>query len=231
MTTIQQQQSADQATVRVDTTYSNGMTVHGTGVLITPDEVLTAAHMTASTDLGKPTQITVTPDLNGSDHPLGTLSVADWHSFQISDPHGQISPSDAASDVALLHLSQPVNAPTMGIDTNFLGGAVNLIGYPGDPGLIQASGTTAVQADPSIAHLWNYPSAFGSGGDGGPLWINEQTTGENFAVGVVSTATHGADLNDDAVTQINNWIAADHPNDPTQQLLAMNPDHSLWMYA
>ena len=58
--------------VRVDVTYSDGSSGHGTGVMIGANDVLTAAHVIYDDVYGYATSVTVSPGKNGNSLPFGT---------------------------------------------------------------------------------------------------------------------------------------------------------------
>jgi V8-like Glu-specific endopeptidase len=102
----------------------------GSGVLISPDEVLTAAHVVWSSDNGTASNITVTPAYYYGSAPFGTASGVYCHYMAIQDPGDTISLDQSQYDFAVIHLSTPFNLGTMGLESNFTGGLVNVTGYP-----------------------------------------------------------------------------------------------------
>jgi V8-like Glu-specific endopeptidase len=101
------------------------------GVLIAPNEVLTAAHVVYNSTYGAATDITVVPAYNMGATPFGTATATAIHYNPISDPNGEITTQQSQYDYAVIHLSTSFSSVgTMGLDTNFLGGLANLTGYP-----------------------------------------------------------------------------------------------------
>jgi V8-like Glu-specific endopeptidase len=90
-----------------------GLAPAGTGVLISPRHVLTAAHVLRSVEKGahgeilerhEPRIIEVSPGRNGADHPFGKIAVKRW------DPHPRWKPEVSGSvfDYALITLTDAV---------------------------------------------------------------------------------------------------------------------------
>src|SRR5690242_5567752 len=124
------------AVVRIDVTFSDGTRADGSGVMIAPDEVLSAAHMVWQTDHGGfAATVTVTPALNGTDAPFGSIAADGWHAYEIKNPGGLVDKANSAFDLSLIHLSHPIDDGTMEIAVNAAGGYHYDTGFPGDPGL------------------------------------------------------------------------------------------------
>lgn len=90
-----------------------GLAPAGSGVLISPRHVLTAAHVLRSVEKGahgeilerhEPRVIEVSPGRNGADHPFGKIAVKRW------DPHPKWQPEEFGSvfDYALITLTEAV---------------------------------------------------------------------------------------------------------------------------
>jgi V8-like Glu-specific endopeptidase len=108
-----------------------GVSMQGSGVLISPDEVLTAAHVVYSSDYGPASNIVVAPAYNYGAEPFGSETAAYFHYMQIQDPGDMITGQQSQYDYAVIHLSTPfTNLGTMGLESNFNGGTVNVTGYP-----------------------------------------------------------------------------------------------------
>jgi V8-like Glu-specific endopeptidase len=160
-----------------------GYQFQASGVLISPDEVLTAAHVIYDVDLGVASNITVSPAYNAGSAPFGSVKGISYHYFQVDDSNGVISESDTQHDFAVIHLSQPLNVGWMKMEADYAGGAVHVTGYPG-----YANGTMVDV--PETVYLDQGYSVYvgtdtGAGSSGGPVWITQN--GQTCVVGVVSS--------------------------------------------
>lgn len=190
-----------------------GSASHGSGVLIAPDELLTAAHVVFKQGVGSASSIFVVPDLNGSDTPFGaSIAVTDYHYFSLDNAGGVLSPVATQADFALLHLAQPITgAGVMVPVANFAGGTVHATGYPDASGV--SSMVDVVESISQISSVSAFASGTdpGSGTSGGPLWASVGGTAQVY--GLVSTGGFGSTASAFSGTTlniINGWIAADH---------------------
>ena len=90
--------------VRITDTIGNE-NFQASGVLISPDEVLTASHVVYSAGVGTASDIVVTPGYNDGSAPFGSAYGTYIHYFSIDDAGDQISNYDLQSDYAVIHLS------------------------------------------------------------------------------------------------------------------------------
>ncbi len=81
--------------VRITDTIGNER-IQGSGVLISPDEVLTASHVVYSTGVGTANDIVVTPGYNDGSAPFGSAYGTYIHYNAIDDAGDQISNYDFA---------------------------------------------------------------------------------------------------------------------------------------
>src|SRR4051794_17397094 len=96
---------------------------HGSGILIAPDEVLTAAHVVWDAGIGEASTVLVQIARNGSDVPNPTMAVDRFHYMRVSNAGGQTAPDQVQQDFALLHLAQPVSGLSlMSLSPGFQGG-------------------------------------------------------------------------------------------------------------
>jgi V8-like Glu-specific endopeptidase len=195
-----------------------GQGFQASGVLISPDEVLTASHVVYSSTLGaaSASSITVTPGYNAGSKPFGTATGTIIHYMPIQDPSGFITNQQSQIDYAVIHLSQPFTSlGTMDIAPNFPGGSVNVTGYPASLNGQMESSQQSVSLVPNFSVFQG--ASLGPGSSGSPVW----TTGSNggpFVVGIVSSAegTGGASslgfftqITTTALDQIEAWVAQD----------------------
>ncbi|MCA9170351.1 MAG: trypsin-like peptidase domain-containing protein [Planctomycetales bacterium] len=171
----------------------------GTGFLVGRNDLLTAAHVIFNYERGG---LADEIRLYGSFDPddFGEIPIS-WEYAQYfpdfdPDGDGRVLPGDffaptlsgSELDIALLSLTEPIGDQLgwFGIDPNFYGGSVGVIGHPGnyglnmmyDSGTIQASsvdGVYYVGSDLEINH----------GNSGGPIYYDYG--GGPYAVGIVST--------------------------------------------
>jgi V8-like Glu-specific endopeptidase len=191
-----------------------GVSYQASGVLISPDEVLTASHVLYSSSNGTASNIDVVPAYSMGAAPFGSAAGIDVHYFQIQDPNDTISLQQSQFDYAVIHLSRPFTGlGTMGLLEGFQGGVANVTGYPGvADGLMESS-------QQSIAQVPSYTlfegTSIGKGSSGGPVWVTENN-GSPYVVGVVSSASGGPGSNGfftqisaSAFDQIETWVEQD----------------------
>lgn len=186
----------------------------GTGVLISPDEVLTANHLAYRSGDGghTATDIEVVPAYQNGVAPFGTYTGTVAHYAAVTN-EPIISYNDMQSDYAIIHLSTPVaNATVMHVQPDFAGGSVHISGYPlsADGTLIDSVQTVAT--DPNYSFYDSKP--LGDGSSGSPVWY-VGADGLADVVGVVSAVSadgatsYDAKLTSTAAAQIAAWVAAD----------------------
>jgi V8-like Glu-specific endopeptidase len=203
-----------------------GTAWQGSGVLISPDEVLTASHVVYSSTYGTASNITVTPAYNAGSQPFGSATETYIHYFQIQDPGDLISIQQSQYDYAVIHLSKPFTGlGTMGLRSNFSGGLANVTGYPGAFGGQMITSPQYVTQDPNYTVLDG--SSLGHGSSGGPVWITG-SDGSPRVVGVVSSEAGGAgvftQITTTALNQIEAWVTRDDavPVPPPTPVLSVN---------
>jgi V8-like Glu-specific endopeptidase len=208
-----------QSIVLVEVTYPSGIIGHGTGVMVGPNDVLTASHVLYDpVEGGAATDVLVIPAFNPAtdSDPFGAVEGEAWHYFTDFDPNGDgnISGGDDGPglghgelDVAFIDLDVGLGYETgwMELDPDFTGGVVNLTGYPAIHGFTMMNDTGLAWDDPvdwfmSIENLEAHP-----GNSGGPVWYESGGTGH--VVGIVSTAVAAVDIAGTYDT-ITGWIEA-----------------------
>jgi V8-like Glu-specific endopeptidase len=185
----------------------------GSGVLISPDEVLTASHVVYAEGIGTAADIVVTPGYQVGYSPYGSAQGTVTHYFPIHDANDLIPYDQSQYDYAIIHLSSPfADAGTMGIESNFGGGAVSVTGYPVSAGGTQVDSQQTVTLDPVYTLLDG--TSLGPGSSGGPVWI-ETGVGPDV-VGIVSSGNgstgHFTAITTSAFNQIETWLAQDAAN-------------------
>ena len=183
----------------------------GSGVLISPDEVLTASHLVWTTGIGVASNVAVQPGYSSGSEPYGTISGTVTHYNPINDANDYIFLSDSPSDYALIHLATPLSIGVMGLGADFSSGMVYASGYPASQ-----AGAQVDVAEPVRTYSTGLltGASLGQGSSGGPLWTTD-AAGNPTVVGVVSSGdtTTGAgyfmQMTDAPRAQILNWVAQD----------------------
>src|SRR5262249_55755290 len=163
------------AVVMVTDTFARHQVFYGSGALIDPYHVLTAAHVVYDGSLGgNATSIKVIPGRNGHSRPYGAALAVAAH----VDPTYVNDENRRDADLAVVTLNRPIGASTgfFGLraepDSFFAGGVLNTAGYPGDKGRGKAdqmyySSGTAV--DTSSGLVFHRIDTY-NGQSGSPLW-------------------------------------------------------------
>lgn len=201
--------------VYIHESFADGTWWGGSGVLISPDEVLTADHMAWKNGMGVAMNVTCTPGLNNGTGPFGEITgkVAHYNDQIIDTP--SIDYDAMQSEYAIIHLDKPVTgAGTMTVMPDFAGGTVHVTGYPGATGSM-VDDVQSVTTDPNYTIYDG--TTLGPGSSGSPVWINTPDQGP-AVVGIVSAmnGTNGYDckLTADKVAQINAWVKLDDAPPP-----------------
>jgi V8-like Glu-specific endopeptidase len=164
-----------------------GLPVQGSGVLIAPDEVLTASHVVYSSTYGTASNISVVPGYNMGAEPFGSATAVFFHYYPIQNPNGLITLQQSQLDFAVIHLSRPFTGlGTMGLLADFQGGLANVTGYPSGK---LATYEENVSLNPDHTLLDGF--SIGEGSSGGPVWVTEGD-GLPYVAGLVSSALDGA---------------------------------------
>lgn len=203
--------------VRITNTIGTGR-YQGTGVLIAPDEVLTANHVSYKSGDGGGVATAIDVELT-TQTPAGatpgtTQSVSYdgsvTHYFPINDDPS-ITLDDLQMDYSIIHLSKPViGGSTMQLSPDFAGGVVHVTGFPASAMGAMIDDVQSISTDP--AYTIYEGGAVGAGTSGAPVWTLDADNTAHL-VGIVSSATadtaYDVKLSADKVAQINAWVAAD----------------------
>ena len=197
--------------VRITDTIGN-TDYQASGVLISPDEVLTASHVVDIAGIGAASNIVVTPAYNDGTAPYGSADGTYTHYIPIDDVNGQISNDNSQSDYAVIHLSSPFTGlGTMGLSPNFAGGPVTIAGYPTSTNGAMVASTQTVYPDPNYTLLDGV--TLGNGSSGGPLFVDGATGPQ--VVGIVSSESdvnqtgYNTLITTAVFNQIEQWVKAD----------------------
>ena len=197
------------AIVAIDTTIG-GVNHSGSGVLVSPTEVLTAAHMVWDYNKGAATSIVVYPGYDNGLSQFGFITGTVTHYNPINDSGDTIRLPDVHNDYAVIHLDKPTNAGSMALGADYGGGSAFVSGYPWT-GETQLNSAQTLRVVPS-PYSYYVGADLGPGSSGGPVW----TVDANGAtvVGVVSSGQadgvgYFAEITMPAKTTIQSWMAQD----------------------
>src|SRR3954454_3045480 len=149
----------------------------GSGVIIGPHTILTAAHVLWDQDsLQGATNVQIYPGDSSGSSGVSITGPYDIHYNQVNNAGGFLTNQQSQFDFGIIDVAQDLSAyGSFGIQTNYAGGTVHMTGYPAVAGVAQTDQVGTVTKDPTYSVL-NYGGA-GSvtakpGNSGGPLWIN-----------------------------------------------------------
>ncbi|MGE5526943.1 MAG: FG-GAP-like repeat-containing protein, partial [Rhodospirillaceae bacterium] len=202
----------------IESTFPGG-TFTGSGVMVGPNDVLTASHVLYLPAYGgAATSVRVIPAYQPSPYaaPYGEATSTSFHYFPNYDPNGDFylvsgdgraTLSDSEVDIGIIDLSVPLGNQMgwMQFDTRFHNGYVDITGYPTANGwnMTTSSGYASM---PTIDSTLIFSGvALGPGYSGGPVWY--ETDGIGYVVGVVSTASWGPSVSG-TYAQLSEWIEA-----------------------
>jgi V8-like Glu-specific endopeptidase len=203
--------------VRITDTIGNER-IQGSGVLISPDEVLTASHVVYSTGVGTANDIVVTPGYNDGSAPFGSAYGTYIHYNAIDDAGDQISNYDSQYDYAVIHLSSAFTSTgTMGLLANFQGGPVTIAGYPASANGAMVASSQTVSVNPDYSLLDGI--ALGAGSSGGPVFVEgangPQVVGLVSAESEVNQTGYNMLITTSVLNEIDQWVAEDASLPPT----------------
>ncbi|MBG9389805.1 trypsin-like serine peptidase [Caenimonas aquaedulcis] len=183
----------------VTVVFPDGASQRGSGVLVGPNDVLTALHMVyQGSHGGWATQVSVAPgaDTSPYDTPYGVISdfgslsgrAANWD----FDGDGLITQAEAQGDMAVIGLRQRIGDAAgwlqpIAVPADFTGIAA---GYPARPPISAGLGLMqqAMFADASTSYgTYDVSGSLGAGASGGPLVYTRE--GVSYVAGVLSSGT------------------------------------------
>jgi V8-like Glu-specific endopeptidase len=204
--------------VYIESTFSTGATFTGSGVMVGPNDVLTASHVLYMAQQGgAAVSVRVIPAYDPSPFsaPYGDLTSTSFHYFANYDPDGDgyLMPGDngpglggSELDIGIIDLSSAVGYQTgwMNIDPSFTGGNVNVTGFPSTYGNNMMTDYAYAYTGPIDSTVVYTGVELHPGNSGGPVWYVGSSGAE--VVGVVSTASWGASVQG-TYTQLMQWIS------------------------
>ncbi|HEV2154844.1 hypothetical protein [Bradyrhizobium sp.] len=188
----------------------------GTGVIIGPHTILTAAHMLWDTAFNsEATSVYIYPaySANGYPNPAGTGALntnETWHNYKVGNADGTISDSDSQFDFGIIDVGYTFTS-YMGVISDWAGGTAHLTGYPNTAGGLQTDQVGSVTKDPTYSIL-DYGSIVSNhGNSGGPLWIDNGSAGSvnPFVVGIASSSASSGQITSSIYQQIQTWQSSD----------------------
>ena len=190
----------------------------GSGVIIGPHTILTAAHLLWDSDAGAGAdQVSVYPGFTPDDtayNPTGALpGIQAIHYIKVADGGDEISAAATQSDYAVIDTSTDLSGfGKFALDPNFTDGDVIATGYPAARNGYQKGTEGVVSTNPSFSDIDNPNLRLSPGYSGGPLWDKIERGGELVpaVVGTVSTNEDAMKLTPRKIKLIRHWIASDH---------------------
>ena len=199
-------------------TVIGGVKYQASGVLISPDEVLTASHVVYSAGVGIATSLTISPAYSQGSAPLGTFASAYYHDNPVNDANGLISNASSQADYAVIHLSTPTAETGVGVQAVASGGNVVVAAYPAYAGGSMVDTPETVTQDPTYTLLDGVDT--GAGSSGGPLFEFQNANGVSTpsVVGLVSSGNgvngYDVEITASAAAQIQSWVQQDDYSNP-----------------
>lgn len=189
----------------------------GTGVVIGPHTILTAAHLVYDADTGVTADaISLYPGFvpgSTSYNPAGALGgVQSIHTIKVADKNEELSRQATQSDFAIVDTSVDLSRyGSFALDPGFTSGDIVVKGYPAsNNGNLSGTGGTVYQ-DGTSSDLDTSGLKLSPGYSGGPLYDTVERDGSviDAVVGTVSTNEDAMKLTRAKVALIRHWIASD----------------------
>ena len=189
----------------------------GTGVVIGPHTILTAAHLVYDADTGATADaISLYPGLTAGAtayNPSGALGgLQSIHTIKVADNNEELSAAATQSDFAIIDTSADLTPyGRFALDPAFTSGDVVVKGYPASKsGNLTGTGGVVSQ-DGGLSDIDTSGLALSPGYSGGPLYDTVERNGSvvQAVVGTVSTNADATKLTKAKVALIRHWIASD----------------------
>lgn len=219
--------------VYIEATFPSGAIFTGSGVMVGPNDVLTAAHvlyMRGQGGAAVSTRIIPAYDATPYAMPFGDVISSSFQYFPSYDPSGTglVVPgnggpglSGSELDVGLITLPRALGTLTgwMRLDPTFTAGAVTVTGHPYAYGWDMMTEVGDAYRDPADSVILYPRFDLGPGNSGGPVWYAGADGA--YVVGVVSTASWGAAVQG-TYEQLARWIGENDSIDSTPTAPASN---------
>lgn len=216
-TTVDPVQAPYTSVVGLKATFADGSTVQFSGALISPTEVITAAHGVWRQGIGAAIAVVALPEGLPSDNATaGTETVfgsgtyaENYHYNAVDDSYDELYPQASASDYALVHFGTPLvgtAAFTLATAQSTTQQVTSIAGFPNGGPEISSYGFANYKAPGTF----DSEISLGPGSSGGPIW----TTGANGVltiIGTVSTPSNAAAQTATSHAQVAGWEAQDAP--------------------
>ena len=189
----------------------------GSGVVIGPHTILTAAHVVYDADVGASADaISLYPGFapgSTTYNPTGALGgVQSIHTIKVADNRESLSASATQSDFAVIDTSVDLTSyGRFALDPGFTSGDVVAKGYPASNGGNLTGTGGVVSQDGTLSDIRTRGLPLSPGYSGGPLYDAVERDGSvvDAVVGTVSTDQDAMKLTQAKVDLIRHWIASD----------------------
>ncbi len=178
----------------------DAQTFTGTGALVGPDQVLTAAHCVYRAELGGWARtVTFTPARQGRSQPFGSAGAAHF-----AMPRGYAERQAERYDVALITLTQPIGdvagwLPVASETAGGMGEGATLYsaGYPADMagGAMYSVAGSLAAVQSSRPGLWTIDLDAAVGQSGSPIWVYDSAGTQATIVAVLVAELDGVAAN------------------------------------
>ncbi|RAU96861.1 serine protease [Paenibacillus sp. YN15] len=184
--------------------WPNGQTSRGTGFFISDDVLATAGHCVYNSSKGGwASSISVSPSIDGSYAPFGTVQGTYFHT---SDTY--ISEGTAAYDYGVIEVGNNLGSQTgyfgYGVESSIYGLNVTITGYPGDHLKEQWTASGTITSSNYLYYRIYYAIDTESGQSGAPVYKSG-----NIAVGIHTDGTTIGNPENSGVrftSSLKNWL-------------------------
>lgn len=197
--------------------FADGSEEQFSGALISPTEVLTAAHGVWVQGVGAAVEVIalvggVPSDLSvaGSEpvFQTGTYAAA-VHVNPVQDAGGTLALAGTEADEAVVDFGVALTSgPVFGLNPDVASASVTVAGFPASGAGQELSATGTVTQQPGT-NAYDGETGLGAGSSGGPIFT--LAGGQAELVGTVSTTAYATQLSAALLAQIHDWQAEDVP--------------------